>query len=99
MAFEKILEAIEKLLQDPEIKDNNDILGPIRLKVLAAGMSAANTMSKYAELAEPCIKLLLTHMEVYGDLVIATQNMSIDIPKEESDLATILNQSTVMGES
>ena len=47
MAFEKILEAIEKLLQDPEIKDNNDILGEIQFQ---GSYSANTTTNVYAQI-------------------------------------------------
>ena len=97
--FEKIFKDIEKLLDDPLYQSGDDVLGHIRLKVLKAGIQAANTMSKFPDLANPCIQLLISHMEVYGDLVIATQNLHINIPDEEEALATILNLATVMGES
>ena len=74
-------------------------MGPIRLKVLKAGMQSANTMTKFPELAQPCIQLLISHMEVYADLVIATQNLHINIPDGEEALATLLTLTTVMGES
>jgi len=90
---------IEELLDDPDYRDNNDILGRIRLKVLKAGIQASDTMVKHPELAQPCIQLLISHMEVYADLIIATQNMHINIPDEEEVLASILRLSTEMGES
>ena len=74
-------------------------MGHIRLKVLKAGIQAANQMAKFPELAQPCIQLLISHMEVYADLVVATQNMHINIPDEEEVLASILRLSTIMGES
>lgn len=56
-------------------------------------------MTKHPDLTQPCIQLLITHMEVYADLVIATQNLHINIPDGEEALATLLTLTTVMGES
>ena len=97
--FEKLFMEIEQLLDDPDYKATDDVLGRIRLKVLKAGIQAANQMVQHPELAQPCIQLLISHMEVYADLVTATQNMHINIPGEEEVLASILRLSTTMGES
>lgn len=66
---------------------------------MKAGISSAQTMTKHPDLTQPCIQLLITHMEVYADLVIATQNLHINIPDGEEALATLLTLTTVMGES
>ena len=97
--FKNLFDEVERLLEDPEYGSLSDTLSTARLKILAAGLKAADTMMDYPELAEACIPILISHMEVYAELVIVSQSNDVNIPKQEESLAMLINNSTVMGES
>ena len=94
-----MLEQLEELLEDPKFGSEDDTLGPLRLKILAAGLQAADLMSEHPDLASACIPMLISHMEIYAELVTIAQNQSVSIPDEEANLSMIINNTTQLGEA
>ena len=66
---------------------DKDPLLKLRIRVLAAGIKAANGMMKHPEIADDCIDILTSVMELYGELVIHAHQGSEGISDQEEVIA------------
>ena len=93
------LDSLFKELENA-LEDDKDPIGKVRILALKAGLKAAEMMEKYPDLTEPCIELLISHMNIYAELVLLSSSINgIDVPEEEEELAQMLSSITVMGEA
>ena len=86
--------SLEELLNE-DLKD--DPLAKIRIKTLSAGLKAIELIKEHPQLEKACILLIVSHMELYGELLIMTQAVGSKIPSEEESLALILQSAQTIG--
>lgn len=85
--IDDLINQIEELVAKSTDKDP---LLKLRIRVLAAGIKAANGMMKHPEIVDDCIDILTTTMELYGELVIFAQTGSKGISEDEQLIADAL---------
>ena len=96
MNFKKLMLSLEDLL-DKDLK--NDPLAKIRIKTLAAGLKAIELMNEHPVLEKACVPLIVSHMELYAELLIMSHAVGSKIPSEEESLSLILQSSQNIGKA
>ena len=96
MNFKKLMLGLEELIKK-DLKD--DHLAQVRIKTLSTGLKAIELMKKHPQLEEACVPLLVSHMEIYAELLDMSQIMGSEIPNEEESLALILQSAHTVGDA
>jgi len=94
MNFKKLMLSLEKTIEE-DLKD--DPLATIRIKTLSAGLKAIELMKEHPALEAACIPLIVSHMELYGELLVMSQAVGSNIPSEEESLSLILQSAQTIG--
>ena len=96
MNFKKLMLGLEELIKE-DLKD--DHLAQIRIKTLSAGLNAIELMKEHPQLEKACVPLIVSHMEIYAELLVMSQAVGSIIPNEEESLALILQSAQTIGDA
>ena len=94
MNFKKLMLSLEKRIEE-DLQD--DHLARIRIKTLSAGLQAIELMKEHPRLESACVPLIVSHMELYAELLVMSQAVGSDIPSEEESLSLILQSAQTIG--
>jgi len=94
--FKKLMLALDKMISE-ELEE--DPLARVRIKTLMTGLKAVEKMKQHPEIEHICVELLVSHMELYGELLVMSQVVGSTIPSEEESIAMILGSAKEIGDA